>query len=369
MTPRIRFLKTLRGEKPDRVPLVLERFAVRSGDEIDRMDDPARREIARRVLPHVTFPVACFTQSNRYLMTDPRHFRKVSEERKNGTTVTTTAIDTPKGTLTAITGRSPDIDTVWTVKYPVESLTDVEKIRSAPWQLSPDVKPPDLADLPAEFDGRGYVRSGVSSPFVCVAGMMPYEYFLELCATELDLLRELTELCLQRALANLDAVLADKTIEYVWMGGCEWLTPPMGSPPLYEELVQNFERPVIERIHQGGAIAHVHCHGRVRSTLELAAQRGADFFEPVEPPPDGDIPFADAKHLAAGRMTLGGNLEARILECGTVDEVDHAVRAAFDGGKERMILQTTAGPIGRMSPRTVANYHRMIDLWEELSAI
>jgi len=230
-----------------------------------------------------------------------------------------------------------------------------------------------MSALPPDFNERGILRTGVSSPFVCVAGMMPYQYFLELCATELNLLKELTAQCMKRILSVLDVLLSERTIEYVWMGGCEWLTewltPPMGSPRLYEELVQEYERKVISRIHQGGALAHIHCHGRVRSTLEMVIERGGDFFEPVEPPPDGDITFAEAKAITAGRMTLGGNIEARILETGSTEEVEKAVRKAFEGGKEHMVLQTTAGPIGAMNPQMLANYHRMIDVWEELSSL
>jgi len=103
--------------------------------------------------------------------------------------------------------------------------------------------------------------------------------------------------------------------------------------------------------------------------LELMIARGVDYTEPVEPPPDGDITFAEAKALAGGRMTLGGNVEARVLENEGVEATEAAVRAAFEGGKERMVLMPTAGPIGRMTERSRANYHRLIDLWEELSPI
>ncbi|RKY05410.1 hypothetical protein DRP77_01000 [Candidatus Poribacteria bacterium] len=68
--------------------------------------------------------------------------------------------------------------------------------------------------------------------------------------------------------------------------------------------------------------------------------------------------LAEAKKLVEGRMTLGGN------------EVERAVRAAFEGGKERMVLQTTEGPLAPlMSERMRINYRRMIDVWEELSEI
>ena len=95
--------------------------------------------------------------------------------------------------------------------------------------------------------------------------------------------------------------------------------------------------------------------------------RGGDFFEPVEPPPDGDIAFAEAKALAAGRMTLGGNVEARVIEYGSVGEVEEATRRAFEGGKARMVLKLTEGPLRKLGSSALANYHRLIDVWEELS--
>ena len=167
----------------------------------------------------------------------------------------------------------------------------------------------------------------------------------------------------------LEVLLAEKNVEYVWMGGCEWLTPPMGSPQQYGELVQEYEKRIIDRVHAAGALCHVHCHGNVRSTIELAADRGADFFEPMEPPPDGDITMAEAKRLVGDRLTLGGNVEARVLENEGVGDVEAAARAAFEGSKERMVLQTSAGPYCAMTPRMIANYHKLIDVWEELSPI
>ena len=369
MNPRNRLIETLRGKKADRVPLMLEGFHFPSRADVDAIQDPGLREIPCRVFDDTAYFVSCPSWINRYLVTPPQRIREIGREERHGDVTITSEIETPKGKLTAITRRNAISHTVWTIKYPVESLDDIEKIRSVPWELPPDLAPPDLSKLSSDFSERGLLRTGVSSPFVCVAGMMPYQYFLELCATELDLVKELTAQCKERILDVLDVLLAEKTVEYVWVGGCEWLTPPMGSPNLYEELVQKFETEVISRIHEGGALSHIHCHGNVRSTLEMVIQRGGDFFEPVEPPPDGDIPFAEAKALAAGNITLGGNIEARMLEYESVDAVEEATRGAFEGGKERMILKTTAGPIGKITPTMLANYHRLIDVWEELSCL
>jgi len=362
MTPRDRLLTTLRGGTADRVPLVLL-----NARRLDDFRDPIRRQIAARIIDQTHFQVGFNSHVNRYLVTPPQRIREVAREESGGTVTATSEIDTPKGTLTAIVARNTQTDTEWTVKYPVESLADIERIRSVPWELPAGLAAPDLWNLPAEFATRGIVASGVSSPMVCVGGMMRYERYLELCAAEFDLVRELTQQCFERIMSVLDVLLAKRNVEYMWMGGCEWLTPPMGSPRLHDELVQRFEKPLIARMHAAGALCHVHCHGKVRSTIEKVIERGADFFEPVEPPPNGDLTFAEAKAIAAGRITLGGNLEARIVENENIDAVERSVRAAFEGGKHRMVLQLSAGPIGPITPRMAGNYNRIIDLWEEMA--
>ena len=386
-----RFLETVSGGRADRVPLDLDGFQFASRAQIEALTDPARREISRLVFDYCHSFVHCRSYVNRYFVTPPQLIVETSRKRRDGSIVITSEIDTPKGKLTVKTGRNPVADTVWIIKYPVESLHDIEKICSVPWELPLDLAPPgptnlrdrgrspwalpsdatrsDLVDLTPSLRERCVVRADVSSPFVCVASTMSFQYFLELCATELGLLKELTAECTERILEVLDVLLSDRGIDYVFIGGCEWLTPPMGSPRHYEELVQEFEAKLISRIHRGGAVAHVHCHGNVRSTLDSVIQRGADFFEPVEPPPDGDIAFAEAKAVARGRMTLGGNIEARLIEMATPDEMEEAVRRAFEGDVERMVLKPTSGPISRLTPRMLANYHRLIDVWEELSPL
>lgn len=371
MSPRERFLKTLRGEKADRVPIHLLGFNFPNWESIASLRDPARREIAERIFDQTIFTYDVPSYVNRYMVTPPQRIRVVRKiETEEGVTVVS-EIDTPKGKLTAVTSRNRmSGNTTWTVKYPVESLEDIERIRSIPWELPKGLRPLDPDELPPDPLGRMVIYTRISSPFVCVAGMMRYEMFLELCATDLDLIKELTAECERRIMDVLEVLLSKPGIDVVWMGGCEWLTPPMASPRIYEELVQEQERRIISRVHAAGALAHIHCHGNVRSTIKLVLERGADYFEPVEPPPDGDITFAEAKKMVGGEMTLGGNIEVRLLEYGEPDEVEMAVKAAFEGGKERMVLQTTEGPLSPlMSERMRINYHRMIDVWEKLSKI
>jgi hypothetical protein len=354
----------VRGERVDRVPLVLEGLQARSPSDLA---DPGRREIAERIGHEMHYDHIVLPETNRYLLTDPRHITPI-EHRVDGSDETTVLrIATPRGDLIAIEGRNAVSETTWQVKYPVESREDIDAICSCDWQVPQAAI--DAGNQTYPTDERRVNTIRLASPFVCVAAMMSYEMYLELCITDLPLIERLTAMCTERTLAILDAALASGTVDYVWMGGCEWLTPPMGSPYLYDTLVQPSERAVIERIHRAGAIAHVHCHGNIRTTLEHIIARGGDFTEPVEPPPDGDITFADAKALAAGRIALGGNVEARLMENEDADAVERAARAAFEGGRERMVFQTTAFPIQPVRGQLLANYHRLVDVWEELSPI
>lgn len=374
MTPRERLLTALKGGMPDRVPLVLPGFEFTSREAIAAHPDPLRREIAQRVHDYVAYRLEIPSYINRYLVTPPQRIRSEVRPLPNGFEETRGVIDTPKGELTFTTQYDPVSGTTWTLEYPVKTMDDIERIASVPWELPENLKPPTAmlakSEQPVDFAARGICDTRISSPFVCVGGMMRFEHFLELTATEPTLVDELTEICQQRTMDILQVLFSEPGIEYVWIGGSEWVTPPMASPRTYDRLVQAQERALIDYVHaQGDVVVHVHCHGHVRHALQRTIERGADYTEPVEPPPDGDITMAEAKALADGRITLGGNVECRSLCYGSPDEVAAAVRAAFAGGKHRFVLRPTESPSPIMREQEARNWMTMIDVWEELSTL
>jgi hypothetical protein len=366
MNPRERLLTTLRGGIADRGPLVLPGFEFTSREAIDTHPDPQRRVLAHRVFDQVAYRVQVPSHMNRYLITPPQRIRTETTVLGNGHHETHGIIDTPGGDLTFTTRHDVVSDTTWTLEYPVKTLADIDRIASIPWELPAGVAPP-TGERPAGFADRGILATQISSPFVCVAGMMTFEWFLELTLTEPDLIDELTEVCQRRTLDVLDVLFSEPGIEYVWMGGSEWVTPPMASPRIYDRLVQEQERTIIQHVRakREDVIVHIHCHGSVRHALQRTIERGADYTEPVEPPPDGDITMAEAKALAAGRITLGGNIECRILCNGTPDDVEAAVQAAYQGGTHRFVLRPTESPSPMMDAREAANWERMVATWEK----
>ncbi len=367
MTPRERFLATLRGEKVDRVPMDLAGFTFESREAIEAHPDPYCRQVAHRIFDETCFFVDIRSPINRYLVTPPQAIRSTSETLPNGTGLTRSVISTPRGDLTAATQHDPVRQTTWTVEYPVKTREDIDRIASIPWELPEGLPDGKTKDLPAEFDSRGILTVRVSSPFVCVAGMMSYELFLELTLAEPDLIARLTKMCRERVMSVLQVLLTRPGVDLVWMGGSEWVTPPVTSTGTYDALVQEQERSIIDCVHENSdALVHIHCHGHVRHALERTVERGGDYTEPVEPPPDGDITMAEAKGLAAGRITLGGNLECRVLCNEDEAAAERVVRAAFEGGRERFVLRPTERQSPLMSEQEFRNYMRVVDVWEEI---
>ena len=367
MTTKERFVGACRGAPVDRVPIFLKGFQLfTSRDQIAAIDDPLRRDLAERIYPLQNAFHIHGTGINRYFVTPPQLIHEhASTIDAAGNQTSEYHIKVEGGELTYEIGRNDRTETSWHVSYPVKTLRDLEAIRSVPWELPENSSP--LMSRPQDPDDRLLTMIRISSPIVCVADTMSFEMFLELCATDLELISDLTRECHERISELLRYHLSGNAIDIVWIGGSEYVTPPMAAPEVYRSLVGPYEKELVETAHEAGALVWTHCHGSVYNALEIVAAGGTDLFEPVEPPPDGDVEFAKAKYLVRDRLTLGGNIESRILEAGESDEVVKAVNCAFEGRNDRMILIDSAGSVRKYTDRMAHNYHALIDTWESIS--
>jgi uroporphyrinogen decarboxylase len=110
------------------------------------------------------------------------------------------------------------------------------------------------------------------------------------------------------------------------------------------------------------ALIHVHCHGRVGTLLKSLVEMGVDSTDPVEPPPQGDIEFEDARKIVGDKMVLFGNIEFLDMETKTPDQIEQIVRSAIEqAGKKRLVLYPSATPHERHTPKLLANARRYIE--------
>ncbi|MCD6518357.1 MAG: hypothetical protein J7M05_00330, partial [Anaerolineae bacterium] len=124
-------------------------------------------------------------------------------------------------------------------------------------------------------------------------------------------------------------------------------TPPFLPPSFFARFVVPYVREMVELIHSKGARVRLHCHGRLRQVLDMIAETGSDALDPCEAPPDGDITLAEIKARVGDKLCLFGNLQPRLLEHGSLEDVERAVKecmeAAKDGGG--YVIMPTAAPI------------------------
>lgn len=127
---------------------------------------------------------------------------------------------------------------------------------------------------------------------------------------------------------------------------------------------------MIRLIHARGGKVRLHCHGRIGRVLDMILETGCDGVDPCEPPPDGDIELDDVKRRCRARgASAWGNIELKLLENGTPQEVRAEVRRIMRQAKEGggFVLMPTAAPINvPLSPATETNYRVFVETGLEL---
>jgi hypothetical protein len=107
----------------------------------------------------------------------------------------------------------------------------------------------------------------------------------------------------------------------------------------------------------------LHCHGKMRDVIDGIMEIGPHAVEPIEPPPQGDIPLAEFKARYGQQVCMVGNIEFDDMDKCTPEGMDARCRAAIEvaapGGG--FILTQTAPPITSLNPRMEANYLAFIN--------
>lgn len=373
MTGRERLLAAFQRLPVDRAPIWLrEGFPILEGPaEADNFGNgwqaaPLYRELFESVAPHADviqgWGIPCM---NRDLLVPPGNYRNETIVETDTVHQYRRIVSTPGGELDGVTEHRRHQVTGWHVKRMVESEEDLEKLASVPFDIDPERirRARENYTRARKLVGdRGVTRMGISSPMVCISGCMSLELFLELSITRKQRLLELCELVTERTLAILDALFAEGPLDTtVNLGGSEQCTPPMMAPEGYDEFVVPYDGRIIRWCKDRNLLVNVHCHGKVRHALQCMVDMGVDASDPVEPPPQGDVTYAEARDIAGDDLTLVGNLQFSDLETWEPEQVRARVKEILSQGNRRLILAASAGPIEPITPRLADNYRAWVD--------
>ncbi|MHB1133086.1 MAG: uroporphyrinogen decarboxylase family protein [Chloroflexota bacterium] len=305
-------------------------------------------------------PISVFDR--RFLLTPPEYIEISGEECQPGKTITYYRLHTPRGDLTCSEAVVDGEDTVWEVEPLIKDADDAAKLLSVPYRFDR----PDLTAFFADRErlgDRGVVDVDVTTPMVMISRITGLQRFYEWTIAERPLLDRMLHIVTERLAERLRYVLDQGAGPIVKFGGSEQATPPMMSARFFDHFVLEFERPLWQMVRQAGRIVWVHCHGRVATVIEKFRDGGAQMFDPVEPPPKGDLEIGDAKaRAAAGPMTLIGNIQMYSLQTCTADEIEALVqRALCSGGRGHFILKPCANIVSAIDDRLLANIVRFYE--------
>ncbi|HOD82890.1 MAG: methylcobalamin:coenzyme M methyltransferase [Planctomycetes bacterium ADurb.Bin126] len=269
-------------------------------------------------------------------------------------------------TLTGLSRRDADVDTVWEVEHLLKDSDDLRaflELDDQALEFEPDATP--ILEADREVGDRGIVMIDQEDPLCAAAQLLSMEDYTVTALCESDLFERLVEKLagpIYRRAAKVAAAAPDR----LWrIYGPEYAAEPYLPPRLFERYVVGYTQPLVKTVHDSGGWARIHCHGRLRAILPMIADMGADAIDPIEPPPRGDMELADVRRQYGQRLVLFGNLEIADIETFAPERFEQVVRSSLregtSGEGRGFVLLPSASPYGRtITERTLANYRTMV---------
>jgi len=379
MTSRERLLGAIRGEPIDRVPISTYELVPcnplaweNHEPSYRRLMDYAREHTdcmvmwnpprARRVERPEAAGDDTFTDTGD--LTGDASDTDVKTWREGSSTFTRTVIHTPKGDLTKVERRDDNLYTVWTLEHLCKDLDDVDRFMSIPYDFH-GFDYSGLDEIRQATGEAGVILPSLVDPTAAVGTLMDPHEFLVSIVTEEKAFMRYVEMMHERLLIELRDLLEHNAGDLYRLCGPELATPPFLPLEAFRKWMTPFCKEMVDLVHEHGAYARIHCHGRIADILDELVKIGADALDPVEAPPSGDIELADVKRAIGDRICLMGNLQPRDMETLPVERVEEIVRDTMRAGKPggRYVIMPTAAPLGvPLPPRAEENYLRFIDV-------
>jgi len=287
--------------------------------------------------------------------------------REGDSRFTRTTIRAPGRTLTSMTRRDRDTQTVWTLEHLLKNTEDAEAYLQLP---EPTIGQVDVSRIFAEereLGDAGIVSIEFGDPICSAASLFSMADYTVIALTEPELFHRLLERFARTMVPRCEQV-AGACPGRLWrICGSEYASEPYLPPRLYEEYVVRYTGQIVRTIQRYNGYARIHSHGRLRGILPLIARMRPDGLDPLEPPPQGDMELWEIKEVIGRDTVLMGNIEAADIELMAPAKFEKKVAAALRegtaSGGRGFILQPSSCPYGRtITARTMANYNTMIRL-------
>lgn len=366
MTSRERLLAAIGHRPVDRIPVTLYELHDLGG--CWAADEPSYRPLLELQARLGDTFVSCPCGSG--LLGDPNAISTSSERGAAAGGESEVVVRTPRGELRSVSRRDPGTVTSWVVKHFVENAEDARRFLS----LDLHYEPPELAglrDLERRLGDSGLLLFGTGDPLGNVVGLWDFSEFVITCYDDLGLVEAMVDRASAYLAKAIDFINRHFRGVCVRFWGPEYCGAPLMDPGrFFRRLVVERVAPLVRKVHEGGNIAIVHCHGHLDALLEMIAETGADVLEPLEllPVTTADVTMTDLRRRVGERMCLAGGMQAVHLDTGNPAFVAEWVRRIVaESGAEGLILLPTSTPLAiPLGESVVASYRALFETAAEI---
>lgn len=363
-------MSSLRGEPVDRPPVCfyeINGFAEDPDDPdaFNVCNDPSWRPLLQLAREQSDAIVNLGTGA---VSVSPDPLEALTQETQwydeNGSLFTRTAIRAQDRTLTRLTRRDPDVNTVWTIEH---LLKDEDDLRA--WLALPErepryaMDPSEILAMEERIGDAGIVMLNIGDPVCQVASLFDLGTWTILAMTSPASIRQALDRCHRHTLAILRQSARELPGRLWRIYGPEYAAEPYLPPRLFHEYVTGYVTEMVTAIQDYGGFARVHSHGRLKNILGEIAATGCTGLDPIEPPGQGDVELRDVRERHGDQMTLFGNLEIADIENMPTERFERKIATALEQGPggRGFVLMPSACPYGRtITPLCMRNYERMI---------
>lgn len=342
MTPRERLTAAIRFQGPDRVPVfprmwryMLKHDGSQSHATYLKYVDEAGLDpiLLLAVVPASLLP------SPRHDWTPAKGVRVTATRAEEGDcAIVSRLIETPAGRLSDRTriprpggqyGIAPD-DHI--EEYPVKGRDDLPALRAlVSAGLPRRENTPDFRAFAAKVGERGLTGVNTSSALSHNAGdAVGPEALMVACLEDPDFVDELLDIFQEPILASTRWAL-ERGAEVVYCSAFYESMSGGWGPAIYRRFFLPRIKALVDLAHEYGAIYFHYDDGKVRGTLGMLQEIGADLVSTICPPPSGDLTLREAREIAGGSVCLNGGIDTvNTVWRGTAAEVERAVREAIE---------------------------------------
>jgi len=370
MTSRERLTRAFRCEPTDRVPLQVRGVSAWDERWLEQKG-PSFTELFEAVREHGDWAAGWGAGSGFFFSaTDQIQSRaEVVDSGRPDYQLHRHIVETPEGPISSEVHVSTIGLPAMETKFWIETEEDLRRFRSIPY-VPPEPEVAGFRELNDRLGDRGIVLTSIGmDPVGTVWALLGTEGMALWSALQRETIFELLEMFCERQLALFRYLLERGVGPFFAWTGPELALPPIHSPQDFREFVVAYDRPLCELIHSLGGLVHVHSHGSLNAILEGFAEMGVDCLHPLEAPPWGDVPLADAKRRIGDRVCLEGNVQIGDVFDLPTPQFEHVVRQTMADGKPGggFILCPTASPyVPELSDRARDNYLAMLRIGLEM---